>query len=171
MITHAQKSRLMSLLRDPDNKDLLDEVMGMDTIRPEQEKTPRQRVNALAKFRNTKQVELAKRKLKEIIATAREPQHEPDTVLDVVQQVTGITREELTRLNRKRHVVDTRHLTIGLMSAHCLHYSMTAIAGIMHRNHATGLHCAKMFETLTETDPIFRAKREKCEALLREKKD
>ena len=169
MITHAQKSRLMSLLRDPDNKDLLDVVMGMDTIRPEHEKTPRQRINEFGNIRSIKHIDWAQREMNHIIATAREPQHEPDTVLDVVQQVTGITREELTRLNRKRHVVDTRHLTIGLMSSHCLHYSMTAIAGIMHRDHATALHCAKMFETLTETDPAFRAKREKCEAMLRER--
>lgn len=160
----------MSLLRDPDNKDLLDVVMGMDTIRPEQEKTPRQRVSALANFRNTKQVELAKRKMDEIIATAREPQTDPLTVFDVVHQVTGITREAMTKLNRARRVVDTRHLTIGLMSSHCLRYSMVAIADIMNRDHATILHCAKMFETLSETDPAFRAKREKCEALLREKK-
>jgi chromosomal replication initiation ATPase DnaA len=47
---------------------------------------------------------------------------------------------------------------------------MIGIARMFGRDHATGLHSNRMFHELTETDPAFRAKREKCEAMLRERR-
>ena len=169
MITHAQKSRLMSLLRDPDNEDLLDIVRGLTTFKPEQERTPRQRVNEIQKMRNVVHEKWVQDKIEKIIASAKEPQHDPDTVFEVVYKVTGITRDAMTPQNRQRMLVDTRHLTVGLMAYHCLKYSMSDIARMFGRDHATGLHSNRMFHELTETDPAFRAKREKCEAMLRER--
>jgi chromosomal replication initiation ATPase DnaA len=169
MMTHAQKSRLMSLLRDPENDDLLDIVRGLDTFKPERVKTPRQRVNNIHKMRNVKPDEWVEAKLLEIMAEADEPQRTPDTVIDVVCSVHGITSETVKRHDRKREVSDARHMTIGLMESHCLYYSMSYISLLCNRNPTTVLKSARMFHTLTDTDPAFRAKREKCEAMLRER--
>jgi chromosomal replication initiation ATPase DnaA len=170
MMTHAQKSRLMSLLRDPENDDLLDIARGLDTFKPERVKTPREKINELQRLRNVLHNEWVQGEIDKIIASADEPQHDPLTVFEVVYKVTGITRDAMTPQNRQRMLVDTRHLTVGLMAYHCLQYSMSDIAGMFERDHATGLHSNRMFHTLTDTDPAFRAKREKCEAMLREKK-
>ncbi len=160
----------MSLLRDPENDDLLDIVRGLDTFKPERVKTPREKINELQRRRNVLHNEWVQVEIDKIIAKAEEPQHDPLTVFEVVYKATGITREAMTPQNRKRALVDTRHLTVGLMAYHCLKYSMSDIAGIFERDHATGLHSNRMFHELTETDPAFRAKREKCEVMLRERK-
>jgi chromosomal replication initiation ATPase DnaA len=41
---------------------------------------------------------------------------------------------------------------------------------MFNRDHSTVTHSVNKFRGLTDTDPAFRAKREKCEAILREKK-
>lgn len=169
MLTIDQKTRLMALLRDPDNKDLLDVVMGMDTLKPKQERTPRQRVNDIHKMWNVRPDKWVEAKLREIIADANEPQHEPETVINVVHQVHGITTEALKGPDQKRPVCDARHLVLGLMESHCLWYSMSDLAKLFNRTPTTAQKSVGVFHTLTETDPIFRAKREKCEALLRER--
>jgi chromosomal replication initiation ATPase DnaA len=169
MITHAQKSRLMSLLRDPENDDLLDIVRGLDTFKPERVKTPRQKINELQQMRNVVHEAWVQAEIDKIIASAEEPQHDPLTVFEVVYQVTGIPREQTASKTRLRPIVDARHMAVGLMAYHCLKYSMSDIAGMFERDHATTLHSNRMFHTLTDTDPAFRVKREKCEAMLRER--
>jgi chromosomal replication initiation ATPase DnaA len=58
---------------------------------------------------------------------------------------------------------------LGLFVEYSDRMTYAELGRMFNRDHSTVTHSINKFRTLTDTDPIFRAKREKCEAMLRER--
>jgi chromosomal replication initiation ATPase DnaA len=93
------------------------------------------------------------------------------SIMDIVTAVTGVTEAEMKSPSRVREISDARCLLFGLYVEYSDRMTYAELGRMVNKDHSTVVFNLGKFRGLTETDPIFRAKREKCEALLRDKKD
>jgi len=91
------------------------------------------------------------------------------SIIDIVASVTGVTVADMKSPSRLRELSDARCLVFGLFVEYSDRMTYAELGRKMNRDHSTVTHNVKKFHTLTDTDPAFRAKREKCEAMLRER--
>ncbi len=77
-----------------------------------------------------------------------------DLVYDSVQQVTGISREELKQKTRKREIVDARSIVIYNLYPYA--GTFTKIGKEFGKNHSTVQHSRNKYKDNYETDKMFR---------------
>jgi len=92
------------------------------------------------------------------------------SIIDIVASVTGVTVADMKSPSRLREIADARCLALGLFVEYGDHMTYEELGRMFNRDHSTVTHSVNKFHTLTDTDPAFRAKREKCEEILRKKK-
>lgn len=87
-------------------------------------------------------------------------------IYKAVEDVTGVSLADLMNHDRRRFIVDARHLACGLMYAHCPRMTLAEIAHSMNKHHTTAVHSIKMFNVLTDSVPSFAAQRTAAESLI-----
>jgi chromosomal replication initiation ATPase DnaA len=91
------------------------------------------------------------------------------SIIDIVTAVTGVTEAEMKGTSRLREISDARCLVFGLFVEYSDRMTYAELGRKLNKDHSTVVFNIHKFSGLTETDPAFRAKREKCEAMLRER--
>ena len=87
-------------------------------------------------------------------------------IYKAVEDVTGVSLVDLMKHDRRRFIVDARHLACGLMYAYCPRMTLAEIAQSMNKHHTTVVHSIKMFNVLTDSVPSFAAQRRATESLI-----
>ena len=87
-------------------------------------------------------------------------------IYKAVEDVTGVSLADLMNHDRRRFIVDARHLACGLMYAHCPRMTLAEIAQSMNKHHTTVVHSIKMFNVLSDSVPSFAAQRTATESLI-----
>jgi chromosomal replication initiation ATPase DnaA len=91
------------------------------------------------------------------------------SIIDIVTAVTGVTEADMKGTSRLREISDARCLVFGLFVEYSDRMTYAELGRKLNKDHSTVVFNIHKFRGLTETDPAFRAKREKCEAMLRER--
>jgi chromosomal replication initiation ATPase DnaA len=91
------------------------------------------------------------------------------SIIDIVASVTGVTVADMKSPSRLREIADARCLLFGLYVEYSDRMTYAELGRMVNKDHSTVVFNLGKFRGLTDTDPAFRAKREKCEAMLREK--
>jgi chromosomal replication initiation ATPase DnaA len=92
-----------------------------------------------------------------------------ESIMDIVTAVTGVTEAEMKSPSRLREISDARCLLFGLHLEYSDRMTYAELGRMVNKDHSTVVFNLRKFRTLTDTDPAFRVKREKCEAMLRER--
>jgi chromosomal replication initiation ATPase DnaA len=87
-------------------------------------------------------------------------------IYKAVEDVTGVSLADLMQHDRRRFIVDARHLACGLIYANCPRITMNEIAQSMNKHHTTVVHSIKMFNVLSDSVPSFAAQRRATEELI-----
>lgn len=72
--------------------------------------------------------------------------------------VTGLNHDNYSSKNRKRNIVEARHIFCYLAKKHNQRMTLEEIAKIVNINHSTVINSIKVTETFNETDFDFRSK-------------
>lgn len=91
------------------------------------------------------------------------------SIIDIVTAVTGVTEAEMKGTSRLREISDARSLVFGLFVEYSDRMTYAELGRKLNKDHSTVVFNINKFRGLTDTDPAFRAKREKCESMLRER--
>ena len=91
------------------------------------------------------------------------------SIIDIVTAVTGVTEADMKGTSRLREISDARCLVFGLFVKYSDRMTYAELGRTLNKNHSTVTHNIYKFRGLTKSDRDFRAKREKCEAMLRER--
>jgi chromosomal replication initiation ATPase DnaA len=91
------------------------------------------------------------------------------SIIDIVTAVTGVTETEMKGTSRLREISDARSLVFGLFVEYSDRMTYAELGRKLNKDHSTVVFNIHKFRGLTDTDPAFRAKREKCEAMFRER--
>lgn len=78
-------------------------------------------------------------------------------LLNIIQDVTGVTREQIIERNRKREIVDARKIISHIMRENT-RIGYMALGRLMNQDHATTLYQNRSAGELLIYDPAFQKK-------------
>jgi chromosomal replication initiator protein len=110
-------------------------------------------------------LDLAKKVVANLVGTS-EKELNITSIVDVVCQFFGITKEQMQSASRKREIVQARQVAMFFANKLTEETLTTIGTTIGNRNHATVLHACKTVTDLMETDKQFRRNVEELEQKL-----
>ena len=81
---------------------------------------------------------------------------------DIVANVSGITKEEIRSKSRKREITEARQIAMTLIKTYYSTMSLSRIARLFDKDHATVLHAMRTVNSLKQTDSGFKLKLIDC---------
>ncbi len=91
-----------------------------------------------------------------------------DFIVELVCDISHLTRQELFSKARQRHLVDARRLAFALMRE-LFGLPYTTISKYFGKNHASIIHSIKLHKNLLEFDAIYRGRYTKIFRLMYQK--
>lgn len=91
-----------------------------------------------------------------------------DRVILSVSQALDIPVKQIIGKSRKRHLVDARHIIVGLLKKYHPSIPVLHQARLLNRDHTTLLHNREKYNDLYKFNSLFREKSDACENRLKQ---